>query len=174
MVAFRAASAGRADTQAPTNAHRSHLHCELEHADRILAGRAATDNIGVSGLPDRALPRGGLLELCADRPPSRAPATAIPGLRASTSYSYRVRATDAAGEPEAVLGTSTARTHAGHDRTRNAPSAPTNLAATGIPRSQINLELDRFDRQCGSDGVSARALSGIELLELCADRHCRR
>lgn len=56
-------------------------------------------------------------------------------LSPSTSYSYRVRAADAAGNLSGYSGTSTASTPA--DTT--APSAPTGLGASATSSSQINL-----------------------------------
>jgi predicted phage tail protein len=56
------------------------------------------------------------------------------GLTASTSYSYRVRAYNAAGD-SAYSNTATAVTQA----TPAVPNAPSNLIATTISRSQINL-----------------------------------
>jgi hypothetical protein len=55
------------------------------------------------------------------------------GLAASSSYTYRVRAKDAAGNTGAYSNTSTAVTGG------TTPTAPTNLAATAISNVQINL-----------------------------------
>jgi hypothetical protein len=57
------------------------------------------------------------------------------GLTPSTSYSYRVRATDYAGNLSSYSATSTASTSA--DTT--APTAPSNLVATTASATQINL-----------------------------------
>src|SRR5258708_9171492 len=59
------------------------------------------------------------------------------GLAASTSYSYRVRATDAAGNLSAYSNTASAGTPAPPDTTP--PTAPTNLTATAATDSRINL-----------------------------------
>ncbi len=56
------------------------------------------------------------------------------GLTASTSYSYRVRATNTAGDSD-YSNTATAVTQAAPA----VPAAPTNLVATAISRSQIKL-----------------------------------
>src|SRR2546429_6677847 len=59
------------------------------------------------------------------------------GLTASTSYSYRVRATDAANNLSAYSNTASASTPAPPDTTP--PTAPANLTATAASASQINL-----------------------------------
>ena len=56
------------------------------------------------------------------------------GLVASTSYSYRVRATNLGGD-SAYSNTASATTQA----TQTAPAAPSNLTATAVSTSQINL-----------------------------------
>ena len=56
------------------------------------------------------------------------------GLTASTSYSYRVRAYNAAGD-SGYSNTASAVTQAAPAL----PAAPTNLAATAVSKSQINL-----------------------------------
>jgi hypothetical protein len=55
------------------------------------------------------------------------------GLNASTSYSYRVRATDAAGNLSSYSGTATASTPAA------TPTAPSSLTATSAGPVQMNL-----------------------------------
>jgi len=60
----------------------------------------------------------------------------LTGLAPNTTYNYRVRSIDAAGN-ERLGGNTTFRTAVGPDVT--APSAPTGLTATPISSSQINL-----------------------------------
>ncbi len=57
------------------------------------------------------------------------------GLAASTSYRYRVEAVDTAGNLSSFSSTATATTSAG----QQPPTAPTNLTATAVSPSQINL-----------------------------------
>ena len=59
------------------------------------------------------------------------------GLSPSTSYSYRVRAKDAAGNASAFSAVATAVTQAGTDT--QAPTAPSGLSASTASSSQINL-----------------------------------
>ena len=56
------------------------------------------------------------------------------GLAASTTYDYRVRATNAGGD-SAYSNTAEATTQA----TQSVPAAPSNLTATAVSGSQINL-----------------------------------
>jgi C1A family cysteine protease len=67
------------------------------------------------------------------------------GLTASTSYSYRVRAYNAGGDSD-YSNTATAVTQAAPVL----PAAPTNLVATAVSRSQINLTwMDNSDNETG-------------------------
>ena len=62
-----------------------------------LSWGASSDNVGVTGYQRRALPGRRLQQLHPNRDPGPPPATKTPPSAANTSYSYRVRATDAAG-----------------------------------------------------------------------------
>ena len=59
------------------------------------------------------------------------------GLAAATSYSYRVRAADAAGNLSGYSSVQNATTQAGPDT--QAPTVPAGLSATAVSASQINL-----------------------------------
>src|SRR5207253_1666833 len=91
-----------------------------------LSRNASTDDVGVTGYR---------VERCQSAGCSNFAQIAAPlgttfndtGLTASTSYSYRVRATDAAGNLSSYSATSTAMTAAPPDTTP--PSAPTSLTA---------------------------------------------
>ena len=86
------------------------------------------------------------------------------GLTASTSYSYRVRAYNAAGDSD-YSNTASAVTQAAPAL----PAAPTNLIATAVSKSQINLSwTDNADNETG---FQHRALQRIDLHQLRADRH---
>src|SRR6266540_583665 len=73
------------------------------------------------------------------------------GLAASTSYSYRVRANNGAGS-SAYSNTATATT------SLTAPAAPTNLLATAVSSSQINLSWT--DNATNEDGFQIERCSG--------------
>src|SRR6266571_502346 len=98
-----------------------------------LSWTASTDNVGVTGY---------LVERCQGSGCTTFAQIATPigtayndtGLASSTSYSYRVRATDAAGNLSTYSGTATASTQAPQP-----PTAPSNLTATAASTSQINL-----------------------------------
>src|SRR5882762_8362260 len=101
-----------------------------------LSWTASTDNVGVTGY---------MVERCQGAACSNFAQIATPttttfndaGLIASTSYSYRVRANDAANNPSPYSSTATGSTMAGPDTIP--PSAPINLAATAVSDTQINL-----------------------------------
>jgi tripartite motif-containing protein 71 len=75
------------------------------------------------------------------------------GLAASTSYSYRVRAYNAAGDSD-YSNTASAATFAAPAT----PAAPTNLAATAVSRSQINLAWT--DNATNEDGLKIERCKG--------------
>ena len=93
MVAFRAASAGPPDTQVPTAP--TNLAANAASSTQInLSWTASTDNVGVTGYQIERCTVAG----CANFALLTTVSTTSynnTGLTASTSYSYRVRATDA-------------------------------------------------------------------------------
>jgi chitodextrinase len=132
MVAFRAASLGPPDTTAPTAP--SNLAATGVSSSQInLSWTASTDNVGVANY---------LLERCQGAGCSNFAQIATPtgttysdtGLSVLTSYSYRVRARDAANNLSGYSNTASATPP---DTTP--PTAPSNLTATASSTSQINL-----------------------------------
>jgi chitodextrinase len=95
-----------------------------------LSWTAATDNVGVTGYN---VYRGGTLIATL----GAVTTFQNTGLAASTTYSYTVRAFDAAGNVSALSSSATATTQAVPDTT--APSTPVGLSATAVSSSQINL-----------------------------------
>src|SRR2546425_5633721 len=80
------------------------------------------------------------------------------GLAASTSYSYRVRATDAANNLSAYSSTASASTSAPPDTTP--PTAPANLTATAASASQINLAWTASTDNVGVTGYLVERCQG--------------
>jgi chitodextrinase len=123
------------DTQAPTAP--TNLSATASSTTAInLSWTASTDNVGVTNyFVERCAGTG-----CTSFAQIATPATTTfsdSGLTPSTSYSYRARATDAAGNLGGYSNVATAATPALPDTT--APSAPSTLAATAVSVSQINL-----------------------------------
>jgi len=136
MVAFKAAGSTPPppDTQPPTAP--TNLVATASSGSQInLTWTASTDNVGVTGY---------LVERCdgagcssfAQIGTATATSFASTGLSPATSYSYRVRATDAAANLSGYSNTATATTLAPDTQP---PTAPTNLMATAVSGSQINL-----------------------------------
>src|SRR5262249_33648749 len=132
MVAFKAAPSGPPDVQAPTAP--SNLTATPASGTQInLSWTAATDNVAVTGY---------LIERCQGAGCTTfAQITSVTtttfsntGLTNANSYSYRVRATDAANNLSPYSNTATAATP-----DTQAPTAPTTLVATASSPTQIGL-----------------------------------
>jgi chitodextrinase len=136
MAAFRAGSGGGGggDTQAPTNP--SALVATATSSSQIgLTWTASTDNVGVTSyLVERCAGAGctGFVQIATAPSASYADA----GLTSTSSYSYRVRAVDAASNLSGFSGVASATTPAPSDS--QAPTAPSNLVATGAV-TQVTL-----------------------------------
>ncbi|PYS27524.1 MAG: hypothetical protein DMG11_16110, partial [Acidobacteria bacterium] len=112
---------------APTN-----LAAAASSASRInLTWTASTDNVGVTGYRIERC-QGAGCSTFAQIGTSTSASYSDTGLSASTSYRYRVRATDAAGNLSAYSNTASATTDA-------PPTAPANMTATASGGTQINL-----------------------------------
>jgi YD repeat-containing protein len=155
MAAFKRASGGGDTTppSAPTNPSAT----ATSSSQINLTWAASTDNVGVTGY---------LVERCQGASCTTFAQIATPtvtsysdtGLAASTSYSYRVRATDAAGNLSGYSGTSSATTSVGADTTP--PSAPTSLSATATSSSQINLTWTASTDNVGVTGYLVERCQG--------------
>jgi chitodextrinase len=122
-----------------------------------LSWTASTDNSGVTGyLVERCQGVG-----CSNFAQISTPAVSFfanSGLTASTSYTYRVRATDAAGNLSAYSNIATTTTLAGADATP--PTAPSNLTATAASSSQINLAWTASTDNVGVTGYRIERCQG--------------
>jgi chitodextrinase len=122
-----------------------------------LTWTASTDNVGVTGYEvERCLGSG-----CTTFAPvgtTTATTFASTGLAASSSYTYRVRATDLAGNLSGYSATATAATAAAPDTT--APTAPTGLTATVAGPTQINLAWTASTDNIGVTGYRLERCQG--------------
>ena len=159
IATFRPASAGSPDTQAPTTP--AALGVTPGSSSQVtLAWTASTDNVGVTGY---------LVERCAGvscstfaqvgtSPTAAYTDTAV---SPSTSYSYRVRATDAANNLSGYSNVASVTTPAAPDT--QAPTAPAGLAATAGSTSQVTLGWTASTDNVGVTGY---------LVERCAGAAC--
>jgi fibronectin type 3 domain-containing protein len=153
MAAFRAAPAG-GDTQPPT-APGTPVLSVVSSTQINLSWAAATDNVGVTGY--RVERCGGAS--CTTFAQIAAPATTSfndTGLAPSTSYTYRVRATDAAGNLGPYSATATASTLAD----TQPPTAPGTPALTVVSSSQINLTWAAATDNVGVTGYRVERCAG--------------
>ncbi len=110
----------------PTNVQASAAAYNLVN----LTWTASTDNTGVTGY---TIVRNGVTIASVSAVTSYQDST----VAANTTYSYQVRARDAAGNTSALSATASVTTPNVPDT--QAPTAPTNLTATAVSTSQINL-----------------------------------
>ena len=156
MVAFRAASGVSGDTQPPTVP--SNPTATAVGASQInVTWTASTDNVGVTGY---------LVERCSGIGCSNFSQVAAPlgttyadmGLTSSTSYSYRVRAKDAAGNLSGYSSVVSATTAASGDT--QPPTAPGTLAASAVSATQVNLTWGAATDNVGVTGYSIERCQG--------------
>jgi len=155
-----------ADTQPPT-APGTPVLTVVSSTQINVTWTAATDNVGVTGyFVERCAGAG-----CSTFAQVGAPtATTLPdtGLTASTSYTYRVRATDAANNLGPYSATATASTQSGADT--QPPTAPGTPVLTVVSSTQINVTwaaatdnvgvTGYFVERCAGAGCSAFAQIG--------------
>ncbi|MEU8004631.1 endo-1,4-beta-xylanase [Catellatospora sp. NPDC049111] len=128
---------GTTDTQAPSTP--SNLAASgITSSGVNLSWTASTDNVGVAGYDILRAPgtSGGSFTQVGT---STTASFSNTGLSANTSYRYQVRARDAAGNTSAVSNTVTVTTTDGGTGDTQAPSTPSNLAASGTTSSSTNL-----------------------------------
>ena len=144
------------DTQAPT-APGTPVLTIVSSTQINLTWPASTDNVGVTGY---------LVERCAGASCSNFAQVATPatpslndtGRAPSTSYSYRVRATDAASNLSAYSSTASATTQAGPDT--QPPTAPGTPVLTVVSSTQINLTWPVSTDNVGVTGYFVESCSG--------------
>ncbi|HEV8167175.1 MAG TPA: fibronectin type III domain-containing protein, partial [Actinomycetota bacterium] len=134
MVAFRGAGQG-GDTTPPT-APASLTASAVSSTQVNLSWTASTDNVGVTGyLVERC--QGAGCSNFAQIGTSASAAFNDTGALPTTTYGYRVRATDAAGNLSGYSVIASATTPAPPDTTP--PTAPSGLTALAVSSTQINL-----------------------------------
>src|SRR3981189_3023891 len=114
-----------------------------------LSWPASTDNVGVTGYMVERCPGAGCSNFTQIATPTITTFNDT-GLNASTSYSYRVRATDAANNPSPYSPTATASTMAGPDTIP--PSAPLSPSPTRFAEGGAGIDGARRAKQPGSYG----------------------
>ncbi len=145
------------DTQAPTTPTNLHSDNITETGFR-LSWTASTDNIAVTGY--NIFQNGSLITT------STSTSADITGLNVSTTYSYTVRARDAAGNISAasnILNVSTGDTHP--------PTTPTGLSASIINVTSVTLtwlastdNVGVSEYEVYKDGVLASTISGTSVI----------
>jgi len=125
-----------ADTQAPT-APPNLVATAPAGTEIDLSWTAATDDVGVTGYRIERCQGSSCSNFIEIAAPAGTAATfADTTVAASTSYSYRVRATDAAGNLSAYSNTASATTPV---LDTQPPSVPGTLSATAVSGTQVNL-----------------------------------
>ncbi len=156
LVAFRAAGS-TPDTQPPT-APGALLATAISGTEIDLAWGAATDNVGIAGYRIERCAGAACTTFAEIAAPANPGTTwADTGLTANTSYSYRVRAFDAAGNIGPYSNTSSAITPA-PDTTP--PSAPGPLSATAVSGTEIDLSWGAATDDVGVAGYRVERCTG--------------
>ena len=122
-----------------------------------LAWSASTDNVGVTGYRVERCQGAGCTSFAQVATPSGT-SFSDTGLAQGTSYSYRVRAVDAAGN---LSGTRTSpRPPRRRLPTPHRPSAPAGLTATAASGAQINLDWSASTDNVGVTGYRVERCQG--------------
>ncbi len=118
---------------------------------------ASTDNVGVTGYRVERCQGAGCTGFAQVGTPSGT-SFSDTGLSASTSYSYRVVAVDAAGNVSGYSAVASATTPATADT--SSPSAPTGLAGTAVSSSQVSLSWTASTDNVGVTGYRVERCQG--------------
>jgi len=154
MVAFRAAPSGP-DTQPPTSP--SGLTATAVSTSQInLSWTASTDNVGVTGYLVESCSGAGCTSF-AQIATVTGTTYSNTGLAAGATYSYRVRATDAAGNLSGYSNTASATTLTPDTQP---PTSPAGLTATAASSGQINLSWTASTDNVGVTGYLVERCQG--------------
>ena len=124
-----------------------------------LSWGAATDNVGVTGYQVERCQGTGCTTFALVTTVTTTSFNNT-GLAASTTYRYRVRATDAAGNFGPYTAIATAATQAPPAPDTTAPSRPSGLTATAVSPSQINLSWGASTDNVGVTGYQVQRCTG--------------
>jgi chitodextrinase len=146
------------DSQAPTAP--SSLSATAASASQInLAWASSTDNVGVTGYRVERCQGNGCADFTQIATTAGTNTTySDPGLTASSTFSYRVRATDAAGNLSGYSPVAAATTQAAADT--QAPTAPGALSATAVTGNQVNLSWNASTDNVGVTGYRVERCQG--------------
>src|SRR3989344_5748408 len=151
IQALYAYTGGPPDTQAPTTP--TNLSATAQSSSQInLAWTASTDNVGVTGY---RVYRGGT-QVASPSTTSYSDTSLSP----STTYSYTVAAVDGAGNISSQSTSAQATTQAPPPPDTQAPSTPTNLSASAVSSSQINLSWTASTDNVGVTGYRVERCQG--------------
>ncbi|PHS02562.1 MAG: peptidase M4 [Leeuwenhoekiella sp.] len=134
---------GTADTEAPS-APTNLAASNITETTLDLNWNASTDNVGVTGYD--VYQGTSLLGTVT------ATSTSITGLTADTAYSFSVQAKDAAGNVSASSNTVNVTTAGGVTADTEAPSIPTNLAASNVTETTLDLSWNASTDNVGVTG----------------------
>jgi predicted phage tail protein len=151
-----AATPGAGDTTAPS-APTGLTPTVVSTSQIDLAWTASTDNVGVTGYRVERCQGASCTTWAQVGTPSTT-SFSNTGLTANTTYRFRVRAVDAAGNLSAYSAIASGRTQAAGDTT--APSAPTGLTATPQTPTQINLAWTASTDNVGVTGYRVERCQG--------------
>jgi chitodextrinase len=129
------------DTEAPT-APTSLIVSNISQNSLDLSWNASTDNIGVTGYD--------VYQGASIISNTTSTSYSVSGLTANTSYSFYIKAKDAAGNVSAASNTTNATTL--EDIDTEAPTAPTSLIASNITQNTIDLSWNASSDNVGVTG----------------------
>ena len=157
-IAYATTKSSGGDTTAPSST--ASLVATAASSSQVgLTWSAATDNVGVAGYQVQRCSGSGCTAFALIATTTGTGTTFTnTGLTASTAYSYRVRAFDAAGNFGGYSNSSSATTKSSSDTTP--PSAPSGLSAKVASSSQIGLTWNASTDNFGVTGYRVERCTG--------------